>query len=118
MPERVTFLQAQPALPVADVERAFAFYAELGFRKHYQNGYCHLLVEKDGVILHLATQIVRGTGGCQILVQGVDRLHTRALAAGVEMLHPLQDEPWGTRDFTVLDPDGNAVTFAEVRASA
>lgn len=33
------------------------------------------------------------------------------------MLQALQDEPWGTRDFTVLDPDGNAVTFAEVLAT-
>lgn len=107
-------LSAQPALPVADVERAFTFYAQLGFRKRYQNGDCHLLVERDGVILHLATQIVKGVGGCQILVEGVDGLHEKALAAGAEMLHALEDEPWGTRDFTVLDPDGNAVTFAEV----
>ena len=118
MSDPVRLLSAQPALPVADVERAFAFYAALGFRKHYQNQDLHLLVERDGVILHLATQIVEGTGGCQILVEGVDALHEKAVASGATMLHDLQDEPWGTRDFTVLDPDGNAVTFAEVKTRA
>ena len=114
MPSDVRLLQAQPALPVTDVERAFAFYARLGFRKHYQNRDVHLLIELDGVILHLATQIVHGVGGCQVLVEGVDALHRTCLEADARILHELQDEPWGTRDFTVLDPDGNAVTFAEV----
>ncbi len=111
----VTLHSAQPALPVADVERAFSFYESLGFRKHYQNGTCHILIERDGVIVHLATQIVEGVGGCQILVVGVDALYERALEAGARVLHEIQDEPWGTRDFTLLDPDGNAVTFAEAR---
>ena len=110
----VKLLQAQPALPVSDVERAFAFYEKLGFAKHYQNADLHLLIERDGVILHLATQIVGGIGGCQILVEGVDALYERANEAGARMLHQIQDEPWGTRDFTCLDPDGNAVTFAEI----
>lgn len=117
MSSRERLLSAQPALPVADIERAFAFYEKLGFRKHYQNRDVHMLVERDGVILHLATQIVHGTGGCQILVEGVDTLYERACEAGGEMLHEITDEPWGTRDFTVLDVDGNAVTFAEVVAS-
>jgi catechol 2,3-dioxygenase-like lactoylglutathione lyase family enzyme len=33
------------------------------------------------------------------------------------MVHPnatLEDKPWGTREFAVLDPDGNLITFYEV----
>ena len=114
MPSDVRMLQAQPALPVSDLERAFAFYERLGFQKHDPRRDVHLRIQNDGVILHLATQIARGVGGCQDLVEGVDELHRTCQVAGARGLHALQDEPGGTRDFTVLVPDGNAVTFEEV----
>ena len=110
-------ISAQPALPVADVERAFDFYEKLGFRKHFQNRDLHLLIEKDGVILHLATQLLSGVGGCQIMVRGVGRLYESARDAGLEPFHDLMDEPWGCRDFTLADPDGNLITFSEPLAS-
>ena len=33
-------------------------------------------------------------------------------AAGVKFHQPLKKEPWGARDFIVLDPDGNFILFA------
>ena len=35
-------------------------------------------------------------------------------AAGI--VHPngaLADKPWGTREFAILDPDGNLLTFSQ-----
>jgi hypothetical protein len=30
-------------------------------------------------------------------------------------LHEIEDKPWGMREFTVVDPAGNAVRVGEVR---
>jgi len=116
MTEPTKFLNAQPALKVADVERSYDFYARLGFEKQFQNQDLHLLIERDGVILHLATQMLASPSGCQIMVNNVDDLYAQATAECMPMKFNIQDEPWGCRDFTIEDPDGNYVTFSQVKA--
>jgi uncharacterized glyoxalase superfamily protein PhnB len=116
MTEPTKFLTAQPALHVADVERSYEFYARLGFEKHFQNQDLHLLIERDGVILHLATQMIASPSGCQIMVNSVDDLYAQATAEGMPMKFNIQDEFWGCRDFTIEDPDGNYVTFSQVKS--
>ena len=37
----------------------------------------------------------------------LDALYARLQAAGVEIVDPLADRPWGQSEFTVADPDGN-----------
>lgn len=47
---------------------------------------------------------------------GVDGLYREMEPRGV--VHPmaqLGDQPWGTREFGILDPDNNLVTFFERR---
>jgi uncharacterized glyoxalase superfamily protein PhnB len=39
-------------------------------------------------------------------VDDVDAVHVKALARGIEILHPLTDEPWGVRRFFTRDPNG------------
>lgn len=64
-----------------------------------------------GAERHLA-----GSGSCRLRVTGVDQLHARCAAlAVVHPAAPLADKPWGTREFAVLDPDGNLVTLYERR---
>jgi uncharacterized glyoxalase superfamily protein PhnB len=46
-----------------------------------------------------------------LTVQDVDKLATRARARGATMLQEPRDQPWGTRDFSVKDPDGFKITF-------
>lgn len=106
-------LSAQPALNVSDVERASLFYAKLGFTTYYRNQDLHLLIERDGVVIHLATQLLVSPSGCQIITDDVDALYEEACGRNIPMKFPLQDEPWGYRDFTIEDPDGNFVTFSQ-----
>ena len=45
---------------------------------------------------------------------GIDALYEEMTAAGV--VHPngsLQEQPWGMREFAVLDGDGNLIKFSE-----
>jgi uncharacterized glyoxalase superfamily protein PhnB len=41
----------------------------------------------------------------------VDAMHDRLTASGANIVDPLADRPWGQREFTVADPDGNWFTF-------
>jgi catechol 2,3-dioxygenase-like lactoylglutathione lyase family enzyme len=49
--------------------------------------------------------------GMAIQVEDVDAVYERCVAAGLRIEHPLGPRPWGTREFVLLDPDDNAVTF-------
>ncbi len=125
-------VQAIPALPVQNIVRSVAFYREkLGFTvRHQDTGFAILL--RDAVELHLweagdegwrdrtgtspvvsgAESFIAGTASCHIQVVGVNDLHAELQPLGV--LHPngqLADQPWGTREFGVLDSDGNLITF-------
>jgi len=69
----------------------------------------------EGAYLHFAVVPARPpqrpvTTGVQIglRVPDLDAAHQRAVAAGVEVLHPPRDEPWG-RTARYRDPDGNVV---------
>jgi uncharacterized glyoxalase superfamily protein PhnB len=117
MTETARLLSAQPALKVEDVERAYEFYAKLGFVKHFQNQDLHLLIQRDGVILHLATQLIASPSACQIVVNDVEEVYKQASEVGLPMKFDIQDEFWGCRDFTIEDPDGNLVTFSQPTVS-
>jgi catechol 2,3-dioxygenase-like lactoylglutathione lyase family enzyme len=125
---------AIPALPVRDMTRSVAFYREqLGFTvRHEDAGFA--ILQRDAVELHLweasdenwqgrsgtspvisgAESFIAGTASCRIQVTGVDDLHGELQPRGI--LHPnaqLADQPWGTREFGVLDLDNNLITFFE-----
>ena len=44
-------------------------------------------------------------------VADVDAVHAEALRRGLELVHPLSDEPWGVRRFFLRDPLGNIVNI-------
>ncbi|HEY1255062.1 MAG TPA: VOC family protein [Terracidiphilus sp.] len=45
-----------------------------------------------------------------IVVPDADAAHARALAAGAQVVRPLQDTPYGSREFTIKDPEGHTWT--------
>ena len=42
-----------------------------------------------------------------IVVPDADAAHARALAAGAEVIRPLHETPYGSREFGVKDPEGH-----------
>jgi catechol 2,3-dioxygenase-like lactoylglutathione lyase family enzyme len=126
-PSRTTepaFLGAVPALAVSSAPEAADFYVRvLGFMGvHAQPDYA--IVSRDDVELHFwtadgppgsgAEPHLAGSTSCRVQVTGIDALYERYRKERV--VHPnapLHAEPWGTREFAVLDPDGNLVTFYE-----
>ena len=51
-------------------------------------------------------------------VADVDAVHAEAVRRGLEIVHPLTDEPWGMRRFFVKDPNGVVVNVASHRGDA
>jgi catechol 2,3-dioxygenase-like lactoylglutathione lyase family enzyme len=118
------FLAAVPALPVSDERRAVAFFTDaLGFTELRHEGEGLGILRRDAVEVHVwvadggapgAERHLAGSASCRIEVTGVDELyrHCRELDV-VHPSAPLRDQWWGTREFGVLDPDGNLVSLYE-----
>jgi uncharacterized glyoxalase superfamily protein PhnB len=56
-----------------------------------------------------------GTFGAYVVTDDPDRLFARATAAGGQVLRELHDTDYGSRDFAVLDPEGNHWSFGTYR---
>jgi uncharacterized glyoxalase superfamily protein PhnB len=52
-----------------------------------------------------------GAGATYVVTDDPDGLFERAVAAGAEVLRPLGDQSYGSRDFTVRDAEGNLWAF-------
>jgi uncharacterized glyoxalase superfamily protein PhnB len=50
------------------------------------------------------------TCGLYLVVPDADAAHSHAVAAGAVVVRPLQDTPYGSREFTVKDPEGHTWT--------
>lgn len=50
-----------------------------------------------------------------VKVDAVDAEYERLSGAGLEIVMPLEDHPWGDRGFSVTDPIGNAVYICSDR---
>lgn len=109
--------RAIPVLASLDLEATQQFYADrLGFRPvaAYPD---YAISERDGVQIHFWLTDDRRNPentSCRVDVNGIDALYQEMLDAGV--VHPngpLVDQPWGMREFAILDGDGNLIKFAQ-----
>jgi uncharacterized glyoxalase superfamily protein PhnB len=56
-----------------------------------------------------------GHGTVYLAVEDVDSLHDAAVAAGAEIMRPLADQDYGSREFSARDPEGNIWSFGTYR---
>ena len=112
------FISATPILASLDIERSAEFFAsKLGFGKvHVAQGE-YGIVSNGPVEIHFwackERHIAEATS-CRVQVQAIEALHTQcARHAIVHPNAPLASKAWGTKEFAILDPDGNLVTFYE-----
>jgi catechol 2,3-dioxygenase-like lactoylglutathione lyase family enzyme len=131
----VRLLRTIPSLPAFDVAAAVDFYRErLGFvARHQDDGFAVLV--RDDAEMHLwqsddeswrdrgpqvppvrsgAESFLAGTASARIEVEGVDDLYDELSRADV--LHRVSADgvsntDFGTREFAVVDLDGNQLSF-------
>jgi uncharacterized glyoxalase superfamily protein PhnB len=108
------FARPTPELPVADVERAQQHYRDvLGFRILWlQPGKDIGAVARDDATIFLRRREKPFEPAVNwIFSAHIDDAHSELRAAGAIITDPLASKPWGLRQFTVEDIDGNRFYF-------
>lgn len=123
-------LAAYPQILTADMRRAVDFYAGmLGFHVVYLYGEppFYGLVVRDGAGLNLRhvddpkrhqAPEAESVLAANIPLHGVKELFLDLEGRGADFAQRLKEQPWGTQDFIVRDPDGNLLCFAEAGGSS
>lgn len=105
--------KALPELPCDDVAAAVAYYRDvLGFQVNYQQHDLGVM-ERDDVTLLLVPRARAGVGATEFYVRDADALYIELRGSGANVLGEPVSQPWGLRDFHVLDLDGNRLSFAQ-----
>lgn len=125
-PETLRLRALMPALTVNDIAASIAWYRDvLGFvvaDEMRPEGQLMGAVLKAGVVEFLLAQDdfqqgrdrPKGVGFrfyCSTH-QDIDQLAENIAARGGELAQPPTDQPWGARDFAVVDPDGFKVSIS------
>jgi len=112
-------ITVHPKLPMRDPIVTGTYYSEaLGFAVvgAYDN---YLILRREGIELHffLSKDLDPLTNDGQVYIRAteIDHLYRTLQERGVTV-HPnggLSTKPWGQREFALLDPDHNLLTFGE-----
>jgi len=109
---------AATVFTVRDMTKSVEHYCNaLGFAVTFQYGnpIFYACLCRDEVALHLLsahqTKRLPGNGAVCVFVKDVDSLHAELTARGAKVVKPPQNYDYGMRDFDVIDPDGNQLTF-------
>jgi DNA-binding MarR family transcriptional regulator len=106
-----------PVFPVRDLSAALRHYAALGFTtRGYEGGAEYGFADRDGTGLHLAADPghdpARAAAAAYLYVRDADALYAEWSAPGVGgHTHPAGPTPYGLREGSHTDPDGNLIRF-------
>ena len=114
-------LSVHPKLPMRSKAITQAYYVEqLGFQLVGTQDYPeYLMVKKDAIELHFflfpGLDPLQNYGQIYLRTEAIDSLYQYFLERKVA-IHPngpLETKPWGMREFSLLDPDHNLLTFGQ-----
>jgi catechol 2,3-dioxygenase-like lactoylglutathione lyase family enzyme len=99
-----------------DLDRSITFYLSIGFELlRRTDGFA--VVHWQGQRLFLAENVHAPVAprwtNLRIMVDDVDALWRRTTALGITPMHPIGDRFYGLRDFTLADPSGFEIRFAQ-----
>ncbi|MBT8220774.1 MAG: VOC family protein [Bacteroidia bacterium] len=108
-----------PKLPMRNKVLTKEFYLDqLNFQELSDYG-DYLILAKDDIEIHFfefkALDPKENYGQVYIRTDNIDTLYTSFLDRKTP-IHPngkLQNKPWGQREFALLDPDNNLLTFGQ-----
>lgn len=107
--------QPVPELPVADVERAQEYYRDvLGFEIGWLEPDKGIGAVSCGDVatFFFRRRVAPFEPAVQwVFAEDIERTYEGAKACGAKIVDPLEVKPWGLRQFTVEDLDGNVFYF-------
>jgi hypothetical protein len=110
-----------PKLPMRDKSATKEYYINrLGFELMGKSDYSeYLMIKKDSIEIHffLFKELNPSENYGQVYVRtnDIDGLYEALLKNKID-IHPnggLQIKPWGQKEFSLLDPDNNCITFGQ-----
>jgi catechol 2,3-dioxygenase-like lactoylglutathione lyase family enzyme len=110
-----------PKLPMRDKTATRDFYMnKLGFQALGDIDYDgYLMMQKDGIEIHFfefkSLDPKENYGQVYIRTNGIENLYQSLLDDKIS-IHPngqLEIKPWGQKEFSLLDPDSNLLTFGQ-----
>ncbi len=110
-----------PKLPMRNKAATKDFYLnKLGFEQYGGDFDGYLMVEKDNVQIHFfefkELDPKENYGQIYIRTDDIDALY-KSFQNNQTIIHPnghLQTKPWGQKEFSILDPDNNLLTFGQM----
>jgi DNA-binding MarR family transcriptional regulator/predicted enzyme related to lactoylglutathione lyase len=107
------FRQFSPIFPVRDMAAALSHYASLGFKSFaYEGGAFYGFANRDGLGIHLALEPGQDPASTYLYVRDADALFDEWSQAGISgVTHPVEPTPYGLREGSHVDPDGNVIRF-------
>jgi uncharacterized glyoxalase superfamily protein PhnB len=106
--------QPVPELPVADVERAQQHYRDaLGFEIGwlYPDKQIGAVSRGNVVIFFRRRNAPFEPAVHWVFAEDLDASYRELKSSGANIVEPLEEKPWGLRQFTVADVDGNRFYF-------
>jgi predicted enzyme related to lactoylglutathione lyase len=113
------FQCVSPVFLTKNLDASLTYYVDvLGFTVGMSSPPAYAIVKRGNVELHLAGPMIAqdhtpGQGSCYIFSDDVDALHAEFARRGALKLIPVEDRPYGMRDFCCSDPDGNKLGFGQ-----
>jgi uncharacterized glyoxalase superfamily protein PhnB len=112
-----------PVFQMSNLNETLKYYKEvLGFKEDFQFGVYAGISHGDACVHLCAHQIHQrpiGGGTAFVFCDQVDEYFQQIKKNGSIVKVEPADQPYGMRDFIVLDPDGNHMTFGcEIRTAA
>lgn len=110
-----------PKLPMRDKIKTQEFYInKLGFQEFGNADFDHyLMLQKDNIQIHFfefrELDPKENYGQVYIRIDDIDTFYQSLLDNNTN-IHPnghLQIKPWGQKEFALLDPDNNLLTFGQ-----
>jgi uncharacterized glyoxalase superfamily protein PhnB len=109
-----------PFMRFADAERALEWLSQaFGFEEHVvyrgDDGTLHHAELSLGPGIVMLGQGDPSSQGVYVGVEDADAHYERAKAAGAEITREIEDTPYGSREYTALDPEGHVWSFGTYR---
>jgi len=108
-----------PKLPMRDKLKTKDYYlSKLGFKEIGDYG-DYLIIQKDDIEIHFfefkGLDPEENYGQVYIRTNNIESLYNTLIANNIS-IHPngpLESKPWGQKEFALLDPDNNLLTFGQ-----
>ena len=110
--------RSEPILPARSLDETRTFYEKLGFTPWFRGrgAFEYEIVSRGHLVVHFFAEPGLTPGGnetsCYWRVKDADRFYEEWAALGlpsegIPRLTAPVDQPWGMREFTLVDPSGN-----------